>query len=170
MLNPNILKIIEKHIGNKLFLVYRDEKTFKLINCNLRNMNADKLLVQDTATNNPDFQVNFIENNRPKVLALYNMNGVNLINPINNEHLGAKLRKRENQGTIISQMKPQLKKNISIVFKKLQNFYLVNGQLSNMGMVDLVVKPAPFFNVDQVISYNSVMHVFDENGNDLIAI
>lgn len=170
MLNPSILKIIEKHIGSKIFVVFRENNSFKLMHCTLQNMNENKILVQDLATNHPAQMINFLENNRPKILVIYNMNGVNLANPTNNEHLGQKLRKRENQGPIISSMKPLIKHNIAIVFKKLQNFYLVNGQLSNMGMVDLVVKPAPFFNEDQVISYNSVMNVFDENGNDLIAL
>lgn len=170
MLNPNIIKIIDKHIHSNLYVVYKDAKTFKMMHCKLKNMNADKILVQDLATNAPDQMIDFVENNRPKILAMYNANGVNLVNPMNSEHLGAKLKKKENQGKIISNMKPQLKHHIAIVFKQMLKFYLVNGELSNMGMVDLVVKPAPFFNSDQVISYNSVMHVFDEHGNDLIAI
>lgn len=169
-LNLQVLKIIEKHIGSKIFAIFKDEKGVKMIVGKLQNANAEKILISDMNSTAGNQVIPYVENGRPKMLAMYNSNALNIMNPTNNEHLGAKLRKRENQMKIINSMKPFLKKNISVVYKNNGNIVAVNGQLGNMGMVNLTILPAPFFNDEQIMKYNDIMNIFDEFGNDLIDI
>jgi hypothetical protein len=168
-INPQILQIIGKHIGSKVSVIYKDSKTV-IVHGKLLNLNAEKIQVNDMNLKQGNIVISFFDKMFPKILAIYNVNGLNILNPRNNEHLGAKLRKKDLQMVIISAMKPNLNKNVSVVFKKLNNVNVINGQLSNMGMVDLMVKLAPFYNEEQTLKYDTIMNVFDEQGNDLIEI
>jgi hypothetical protein len=39
-----------------------------------------------------------------------------------------------------------------------------------MGIMDITLKPAPFFNTTERLNYGSILNIFDDQGIDLIDV
>jgi len=170
MIAPQVIQIIAKHINSQLFAVYNDANEIKLHSGPLRNINNDKILIGESLDPNSKLILPFYEGKAKKILNLYNANALDLLNPANTSTLAAKLRKRELQTSILKRMKPMLNSRVTVIFKNGLKISRVSGIFTNMGMMDLSLKPGPFFNKEETLSYNAILNIYDEMGLDLIAV
>jgi hypothetical protein len=168
----NILQIINKHKGAVLQAAFMnfEKETLRVHRGILRNMN--KAMIQLSSDGHPSGSVNlkFFENNKKNIICIYNKNFSELLSLKKGVTLNVKLRKPENQKKIIKNIKPYMGKVVSIVFKKMEQLQVVTGEFADMGIIDITVKPAPFFNSTQRLSYGSILNVYTEQGYDLLEI
>lgn len=162
------LAIIQKHLNAQVSVIFKDGKTIRLVIGTLMNMNNDKILVSNPSSAEGKVIVPFFENGSKKIFGIYNSNFVNLLNPTKNETLAQKLKQREKSTKIIATIKPYLKKIVTVLYRKTDKLLILNGEFSNMGMTELAIKPAPFFNNEDVMQYTTILAVYNENGVDLI--
>lgn len=171
-ITQNVLQIIEKHRSALLNLVYKDfnKNVLKIHNGILKNMNASML--QLTSDRDPSGLVNirFFEGGTKKIYAIYNKNMSELLSLKAVKPLNVKLRKPDLQKTIIKNIKPCLNQEVAIVLKKSERLFVVNGLFTDMGISEIVVKPAPFFNSVERVGYNTILNIYNSSGHDVLEI
>jgi len=169
MLNPKTIEILSRHKGEKIYAINVIDNSMKLYKGKLVSIEINNIIIHDEFSNN-DVMLSYMKDTSNYLRAIYNTNNIELLTLKQTPFLSVKLKNRDNMANIISRIKPNLGSIVALVFSRNNSINLVNGELSNMGMMDIVVKPAPFFNSEEKLSYNSILHIFDKNGYDLIAI
>lgn len=171
-ITQNILQIIDKHKSAILNLIYKDfdKNVLKVHKGILKNMNSSML--QMTSDKEPSGLINirFYEGGTKKIYAIYNKNMSELLSLKSVKPLNAKLRKPDIQKTIIKAIKPCMNTQVAIVLKKSDRFFVINGLFTDMGISDIIVKPAPFFNSIERVNYSNIYNIYNENGHDVIEL
>ncbi len=171
-ITQNVLQIISKHKSTILMVIYKDfqKDVLRVQKGILKNMNSSTLQISSDYVAEGAVNLKFFEGTKKRIFAVYNKNGSELLTLKQIKPLSVKLRNPELQKAIIKKVKPYLGKVVSIVSKKNENIDVLTGEFADMGIIDITLKPAPFFNSIQKLNYGSILHIFDENGIDLIDI
>jgi hypothetical protein len=136
----------------------------------LKNMNSSMLQLTSDKDSSGLENFRFFEGGTKKIYAIYNKNYSELLSLKAVKTLNVKLRKPELQKTIIKKIRPCLNNEVAIVLKKMETITVVNGLLSDMGISEVVVKPAPFFNAEERINYNTILNIYNSESHDVIEI
>lgn len=168
----NVLRIINKHRSSLLQVVYLhpEKNVLRTHKGILKNLSESTIQLSAEGTPTGYMNLKFVENGKKKIYAIYNKNFSELLSLRNVETLNKKLRDSENQKFIISKIKPQLGKEVSIVFKKMDIVQVSTGQFADMGISDISIKPAPFYNTTERLAYNSILNIYDNIGFDLLEL
>lgn len=171
-ITQNVLQIIAKHKSALLQLVYKDftKNALKSHKGILKNMNSS--MIQVTSDKEPSGLINirFYEGGTKKIYCIYNKNQSELLSLKAVKALNFKLRKPDTQKQIIKSIKPCLNQEVGIVVKKSENIFVINGLFTDMGINDISIKPAPFFNSVERVAYNAVLNIYNKDGHDVIEI
>ena len=168
--SQNVLQIINKHKGAVVQVAYLNMekgvlRTHKGI---LRNMNETTIQLSSESNSSGYLNIKFFQGGTKCIYAIYNKNFAELLSLRNIQTLNKVLRNPEDQKKIISKLKPLVGKDVSVIFKKMDTLQAVTGKFSDMGFADLIVKPAPFYNSESRLAYNSILNVFDQLGFDAL--
>lgn len=165
-LNYNIVVKSKRHLGQKVALVFIDKKRIKVHNGIMGHFTKDgiKLMIDGLLSET----IPFFENNTEKILCIYDKHNFdimkdNLVEPLSFKFIDEHLRKN-----LILKLKQYFNKDVIVVFKKKEQFYLRSGILSDMGVKGLKLKTSYYNNVR--CEYNSIFNIFDLNFKDIIAI
>jgi len=171
-ISNNVLQVINKHRGAVISVIFKDMKknTFVSHKGTLKNLNSSMIQLAHSSSAEGAINIKFYENNAKKIYAIFNRNFGELMTMTQAETLNKKLRNSDMQKKIIKQVKSALRKEVAVVYKSADNdkLLVLHGEFSDMGIQDLVIKPAPFHNRDERVRYNAVLSIFDEHGNDLL--
>ena len=171
-ITQNVLQIISKHKSTILMVVYKDftKKVLKVHKGILKNMNSSTIQLSSEYAEEGAVNIKFFEGSQKRIFAIYNKNGSELLTLKQTKPLSVKLRNPDTQKLVIKSVKPHLGKIVSIVTKKNDGIEVITGEFSDMGIVDISLKPAPFFNIVERMNYGAILHIFEETGIDLIDI
>jgi|GEM_PF-1697427 len=173
-ISNNVLQVIHKHRGAVINVIFKDMKknTFISSKGTLKNLNSSMIQLSNPSAPNGAVNIKFYENNIKKIYAIFNRNDGELLTMTQAEPLNKKLRNAELQKKIIRQVKSSLNKEVAVIYKNSDNdkLLVLHGEFSDMGIQDLVVRPAPFHNRDERVRYNAILSIFDEQGRDLLYV
>lgn len=171
-ITQNVLQIISKHKSTILMIVYKDfqRSVLRVQKGILKNMNSSTIQLSSDFAAEGAVNIKFFEGDKKRIYAIYNKNGSELLTLKQIKPLNVKLRKPEIQKVIIKKVKPHLGKVVSIVTKKNESIEVLTGEFSDMGIMDITLKPAPFFNTIERLNYGSILHIFEDQGIDLIDV
>ena len=133
-------------------------------------MNSQMIQLSSDFAKDGAVNIKFFEGNNKRIFAIYNKNGSELLTLKQVRPLNVKLRKPDVQKEIIKKIKPHLGKSVSVVTKKMENVEVLTGEFADMGIMDITLKPAPFFNTTERLNYGSILHIFDQSGIDVIDV
>lgn len=171
-ITQNVLQIISKHKSTVLNIIYKDfnKNVLRVQKGNLKNMNSSTIQLSSDFAADGAVNIKFFEGDKKRIFAIYNKNGSELLTLKQVKGLNVKLRNPEIQKQIIKNIKPHIGKVISVVTKKMDNIDVLTGEFSDMGIMDITLKPAPFFNSSERLNYGSILHIFDGEGIDVIDV
>jgi hypothetical protein len=171
-ITQNVLQIISKHKSTILSIIYKDfnKNVLRVQKGILKNLNSQMIQLSSDFAKEGAVNIKFFEQDNKRIYAIYNKNGSELLTLKQVRPLNVKLRKPEVQKLIIKAIKPHLGKQVSVVTKKMDNLEVLTGEFSDMGIMDISLKPAPFFNTTERLNYGAILHIFDGNGIDIIDI
>ncbi|HRP02599.1 MAG TPA: hypothetical protein PLE30_08135 [Candidatus Kapabacteria bacterium] len=171
MIHDSYLAIIQKHIGFKLIIAYVNEKNSLAIEpINLQDVSKKGIVADFIKSGKTNQSMNFYQDMNKQIVAIYNMNDIDLLIAKKVSNLGEKLKNRQLQKAIINNLKVSIGKKISIVSKIGQDYIVNNGIFQNMGIVGVTLSVPPFYNRTEMLKYPSIMNIFDENYNDLLNV
>ncbi len=171
-ITQNVLQIISKHKSTILSIIYKDfnKNVLRVQKGILKNLNSQMIQLSSEFAKEGAVNIKFYEEQQKRIFAIYNKNGSELLTLKQVRPLKVKLRKPEVQKLIIKAIKPHIGKQVSIVTKKIDSIEVLTGEFSDMGIMDISLKPALFFNTVERLNYGSILHIFDGNGIDIIDI
>lgn len=171
-ITENVLQIIAKHKSATIEIIYKDLKTGYLRSHRgvLKNMNSN--MIQVTSDNDPSGleNIRFFEGGTKKIYAIYNKNSSELLSLKANKALNVKLRNPELQKEIIRKVKPELQKEVALVIKKDTGLSCLNGVFTDLGIMDVSIKPAPFFNTTERVRFGQIMSMYNKTGYDVLEV
>ena len=171
MIHETYLRIIQKHIGSKLIMVYVNSSSAVAIEPIMLN-NADRNGVTGNFIKSgiSNEFVPFYNVFDKVILCLYNTNGIDLLKAKEIQPLSVKLKDKTNQKVIISSLKQTLSQKVVCVIKTLNEFATAQGIFENMGIAGISINVPPFYNRQEVLKYQLIYNIFDSKYNDLINI
>lgn len=162
-------QLLNKHIGDLLFCVWLENNKVTLKTGRLETVLSDKIVLT-LEGETIKTTLNFFENDKLIMLNIYNRNFIDLIKAKKTFSLDEKLKVRDIKKIILQNIKPVLSKEVSIVYKLGDKLALNKGILANMGIAGVVIKPAPFYNTEENIFYKNVLHIYNNEGVDLLNV
>ncbi|GAB5465554.1 MAG: hypothetical protein Kapaf2KO_09900 [Candidatus Kapaibacteriales bacterium] len=162
------LKIIDKHLGEKLFALYVMSGRVKCRHGRLDETFSSKYRLFDVRANQ-EVVINYFKDVDNYTIALYNYHCVDLTQGKTPMSLGAKLGLSTLKSDIISKLKENISRVVSVCIFENGTFMLREGILDNIGMKDAIIKAGRFRDQELRIAFSSIIHIFDEDCTDIIA-
>lgn len=162
-------QLLNKHIGELLFCVWLENGKIVLKIGKLDTVLSDKIVLKIEGEAGKT-TLPFFENDKLLMLNIYNRNFIDLIKAKKTFSLDEKLKVREIKKVILQNIKPELGKEVSVVYKAAEKLALNRGILANMGITGVVIKPAPFYNTEENIYYRNILHIYNAEGTDLLNV
>jgi hypothetical protein len=165
-LHPKIIEIIAKHKGSKITAIHRDIEGINLKQGELITSTSDSISIKEADGNQST--IPFYKGNDLNTLHIYNSNMIDLVRAKMVDHMAEKMKVRANQKIIIANLKPTIHKVMNFVFKQGGTLNMAKGEFDNMGIQDIKLKLAPFYNKELVLPYYQVYHIYLNENTDLI--
>jgi hypothetical protein len=170
MIHSSYLKVVEKHKGFKLIMIYLVNKNVTIEPITLKNCDKKGIIADFEKSGLIDISIPFFNELDKNIINLYNLNDIDLLEARQVTNLKVRLKDKVLARNIVYILKQALNLYVSIIIKLENKFAVVKGILINMNMDGLIVKSAPFYNQEQVVKYSLIYSVFDDEFNDLINI
>ncbi len=163
-----ILEIIKRHYEDEVFVVAKRSQRLILYSGILSEADDEGITLTDETGIASQTRLLY-ENEGEKLLYhIYNRNHIDLLNATTTPTLAMKLKEKEKKKAILVSLKPYLKQILFFVHKHQQNIHVSSGRFYDMGMMGISLKLPPFFNKDLNLSYNSILHIYNQEYTDLI--
>lgn len=159
--------ILKKHIGSNIQIVIWENNGLILKEGKLNVVNNSNIRILSKISKEGNLLLPFEKNNDPYILHIYNSIYIDILKGKETIPFANKLKTGDFQ-VLIDSLKPHLNDVIHIVFKQSQGIGVTNGKFTDMGIKELIVKPAPFFNTTQRLNYQNILHIYKDNNDDLI--
>lgn len=171
-ISPIIKQIIEKHIDSTVYVIWQSQERINFDSGILKEVSPTAIQMNALNPNSQQYESKSIaidDRKTSKILHIYNKLNIDLMAAKEVKPLAAKLRDSKIKGHIITNLKPFLKKDLSIVYRTKDNVIIVRGKFADMGIMGLSLLVAPFYNNKLDVPYNQVLNVYAED-IDLIDI
>lgn len=171
-ISPIIKQIISKHIGTVIYVIWQNQDKINFDSGILREVSASAILMNALNPNSQQYEskrITIDDGKSFKILHLYNKLNIDLLAAKEVKPLAVKLRDSKIKGQIINNLKPFLKKDLSIVYRTKDNVIIVRGRFADMGIMGLSLLVSPFYNNKLDVPYNSVLNVYADE-SDLIDV
>jgi hypothetical protein len=170
MIHDTYLKIIMKHRGSKLILIFLKDKNVVIEPIILKNCDKKGIVADFERTNTMDVYIPFYNDFDKNILCLYNLNDIDLLNARKVLNFQEKMKDKVYFKNIIQVIKQAMNQYVNIIIKMDNKFSVIKCIFTNMGMSGITVKASPFYNQEQNLKFNLVFHVFDPEFTDLLNI
>lgn len=169
MLAAFVNQLLNKHLKDTIFCVFNDNGKISLKSGILDVVLSDKLIIKSDAEN-AQITVPYYSNNETVLLNVYNKNFIDLTKGKRPFSLDEMLKVKEIKTKIIANLKPYMGKDVVVVYKVQDKLMMNRGQFANMGMMGVVIKPAPFYNTEENIYYRNVLHIYNPECSDILNV
>lgn len=165
-----IVELLKRHIGDHVTVIHKRDGYLHLCEGSLRSATADGIAVKSDQFISDKEYIKFLTETGNRILHIYNTLYIDLMTGRETPSLIMKLRDHEKQKRVISLLKPYLNKELYFVYKQTPGITLSKGIFVNMGVQSVTVKVAPFYNREESIHYDRVLHIYDQKYLDLLSI
>lgn len=165
-----ILELLKRHIGDNVTVIHKCDGFLQLSEGSLRMASSEGISVKSEHFISEKEYISFITETGNRILHIYNTLYIDLMIGRETPPMINKLREPKQQKRVISILKPYLNKELYFVYKQTPGITLSKGIFINMGVQSVTVKVAPFYNREESIHYDRVLHIFDEKYLDLLSI
>lgn len=162
-----IESVLKRHIGSIIQIVIWDNDGLTLKEGNLTVVNNSSINILSKISKEGNLSIPFDKNGETYILHIYNSVYIDIFNGKETIPFSNKLKTGDFQ-VLIDSLKPNLNEIVHIVFKQTNGIGVTNGKFTDMGISELIVKPAPFFNTTQRLNYQNILHIYKDNDDDLI--
>ncbi len=169
MLPDFVVQLLNKHVRSTIYCVFNDNGKIAMKSGVLDTVLSDKLIMK-SEVDNSQVIVPFFINNELALLNAYNANFIDLMRGKRTFSLDDKLKVKEIKSQIISNLRPYMGKEISIIYKAQDKLMMNRGQFSNMGMMGVLIKLAPFYNTEENIYYKNILHIYNSELSDVLNV
>ena len=161
--------LLNKHVNDKLYVILLQDGKIVMKSGVLEAINGNKIILKATE-DGTKHEITIVEKDEVTVLNVYNRNYVDLLVGKPTEVLSLKLKIRDKQKIIMNKLRPNIGKEITMVYKGDGKLVLSYGQFANMGLMGASLKLAPFYNKEQSLNYSSILHIYDSNQSDMLFV
>jgi hypothetical protein len=162
--------LIVRHLGDELYIIYIDNDELIDISGKLIEVNHNYISIKTGTLYKDTTKIEFREEKLKKIIHIYNSSFVDLFTGKEAVALSFKLRNSENQKSIISNIKPFLGNELAFVYKQNDGVALSVGKFLDMGVRGIQLRLAPFYNSDISLTYDKILHIYDNRLVDLIKL
>ncbi len=166
-LKHQALSILKRHIGSNIQVVLWENDGLVLKEGELNVVNNSSVRIISNISKEGNLLLPFEQDDISYVLHIYNSIYIDILRGKETIPFANKLKTGDFQ-VLIESLKPHLNDIVHIVFKQTQGIGVTNGKFTDMGIKELIVKPAPFFNTTQRLNYQNILHIYKDNDDDLI--
>jgi hypothetical protein len=162
-----LFQIINKHLGDKLFVIVNEASFIRLKEGILAAFNNKKIELENPTHYEGRLSIPFKESANNMILNIYNTNFIDLLKAKKAQTLNIKLRNSEQQKRIITNLKHYLNKELYYVYKIDDKISVSLCKFIDMGLLDVTIRLSPFYNKDMKLKYDSILNIYDSSGEDL---
>jgi len=166
-LHPKKIEIIAKHKGSPLTIIHREDDGIAIKYGNMISSNKQSITITEEESGK-NTKIPIYDGPELYALHIYNSNLIDLVHAKRTDSMSEKMITRANQKVIIANLKPAMKKVLYFVFKQGSKINVAKGEFHNMGIKDVNLKLAPFFNKELILPYYQIYHIYLNEKQDLI--
>lgn len=163
-----ILEILKRHIGYEVSVIIKNNNSLFLHFGYVTEVNEAYISITDDMESGSIIKLYFENESGPIILHIYNANHIDLMNARKTITLAEKLKDKEKKKQIFGSLRPFLENRLYFVYRNKQVIHCSSGLFFNMGIMGVSLKLPPFFNQDLNLPYDSVLHIYNSEFNDLI--
>ncbi len=165
-----IQELLKRHINDTVTVIHKCDGLLQLSEGSLRMVSSEAISVKNENFISEKEYINFITETGNRILHIYNTLYIDLMVGREYPTLITKLREPKQQKRVISLLKPYLNKELYFIYKQTPGITLSKGIFIDMGVQSITVKVAPFYNREESIHYDRVLHIYDDKFLDLLSI
>lgn len=169
MLPDFVNQLLSKHLGSTLYCVFNEADKITLKIGILEHALSDKIIIKSNSDGSK-LNLPFYKDEQLLLLSIYNKNFIDLIRGKKPFALEEKLKVKEIKALVLKNLKSVMEKEVIVVYKVDDRLASSKGLFSNMGMSGVSIKPAPFYNTEELIYYRNVLHVYNSACTDLLNV
>lgn len=163
-----IFEIIKRHIGDKVSVIIKNNNGLFLHNSYLTDVDDESITISDEIDSENGTKLNFENDGVQNILHIYNSHQIDLMNARKTLTLAEKLKDKEKKKYIFGSLKPFLQNRLYFVYRNKKVMHCSSGLFFNMGIMGISLKLPPFFNQDLNLPYDTILHIYNSELNDLI--
>lgn len=163
----HLLKVLKAHVGFELAVVYNNRAVVDFVLGTLTSFDEEQVVIK-SFKEKINVGIGYLQGRRQKIYSIYNLNNIDLLEAEQVPSLYDKLSVKELKPEIIGRLKMVNNKEVTLICRTSEHFFLTKGKVSGFDLNSLVIKPAPFYNSEQRIAFRSVFNIFDMNHVDII--
>jgi len=169
MLPEYVITLLKKHVSSTLYAIHFEGGKVNLRVGQLKHVLSDKIILTSNADNS-NLELNYFTGDRLALLNIYNNNFIDLIRGKKPFTLEVKLKVKDIKTTIMKNIKQSIEKEVFVVSKSDTKIIANRGLFTNMGLMGVTIKPAPFYNTEENVFYRNIFSVYNAEGNDLLLV
>ena len=166
--NDQVQSLLKRHMDDNVHVVYMTNEGVVLKTGRLLSISHKDIAFKPESSNESEFFIPYEERGKKILLHVYNQSLIDLTKAKQTASLATKLKHPDFKKVIIANLKPQLQKDLSFIFKSSKGLAISTGLFENMGIMGLLIKAAPFYNKEVSLQYDVVLHIYNNDANDFL--
>jgi hypothetical protein len=160
-----IKEILKKHINSVIYVVWQDfeSEKIKFAQAILRKVLPGSIVFDEFDEHREEYkeiELPFDDWEKAKILHIYNRYHIDILKGRETKTLSYKFKFSMVKHKIIKNLKPFLNRELHIVYKTTKQVIVVKGMFSDMGIMGLTVKVAPFYNNELIVAYDQILNIY----------